>query len=164
MLTMESYLPIFAGLAGTFFMSAFTEIAFIVLKKDYHVVRILGNMFMFRKTTPLQSTPPPGIYITALAVHYAVGIVFAYMYYWLRDEDILNVTTLHWYHFGICIATIAILGWKLFFEVHPGPPTVQLKYYLPVIWLGHIILAFVVKLTYQTYLQQTIVENIPACP
>ncbi|MEJ1239832.1 hypothetical protein WBG78_16965 [Chryseolinea sp. T2] len=51
--------------------------------------------------------------------------------------------------FGVIIGLIAVGVWRLFFDLHPGPPAISLPDYLTVIALGHFVLSFVLAGMYQ---------------
>jgi hypothetical protein len=154
--------PLFAGLFGTYVMSLFTEFAFNIVNRDYHVVKILGNMLMVRKNEISIVHPPAEIYTMAVFLHYTIGGLFAYVYYWTKTHAIL-IDTVDDVFFATAIATLAISGWRVFFAFHPNPPPVQLKYFLPIIWIGHIILSMIFIGTYAITSPEVIAEAIPVC-
>lgn len=159
---MKTFLPLLAGVFGTACMTIFTAVAFRVLKKNFNVVVILGNMLVWQKYTVLEPTRPFWRYLLAFLVHYGIGIFFAYLYAWILIEGIINLSLTSSILFGLAIGFIAIIGWRTFFALHPGPPMVILKYYLLVIGIGHIVLAITTALTYQ-FFAPSIAENIPLC-
>jgi hypothetical membrane protein len=130
-----------AGIVATLMMTVFTEIVFRLLKRKYHVIRILANMIRFQRVTPLQDTPQPHMLIAGV-MHFLIGVFFALMFRsfvtWVPDWS----PSLQAMVFGIFIGLIAIGGWRLFFDLHPGPPSVSLPEYLGVIGLGHLVLSF----------------------
>lgn len=132
---------IVAGIVATAVMTIFTELFFPLLKRNYHVVRILANMIRLQPVTPMNEKPQPQM-IVAGVVHYAIGILFAFLYrsfvMWVPDWS----PSLQAFVFGILIAVVAIGGWRLFFDLHPGPPPVSLTDYLGVIAIGHLLLSF----------------------
>jgi hypothetical protein len=73
---MEVLKIVFAGIVATSAMSAFTEIGFRILRRPYHVIRILGNMMLFRKETPLTKKPSLPILLSSNLLHYAIGVFF----------------------------------------------------------------------------------------
>jgi hypothetical protein len=158
------YIPILAGILGTVAMTLCTEIAFRLLKRPYHVVRILARMLQGR-SIPSDGTLRPGTYLLASFLHYAIGVAFSFGYQWLVFRNILSPGVFPALLFGAFIGLIGITGWRIFFAIHPLPPNVSLKQYLPAIWVGHIVLAFVMYYTYQQFRNEslTAVDTIPLC-
>ena len=88
------------------------------------------------------SPPKASTYIAATVLHYAIGVGFAYGYFWLLLEGLISNNTLTALLYGVCIGVIAITGWRLFFTIHPNPPRIKPTYFA-VIWLGHIVLSII---------------------
>lgn len=136
---MDLLTTILAGIAGTLVMTCFTQITAQVLRKPFYVVMILATMLPFKRNL----TPPTvSTYIGATILHYLIGIVFAYLYVWLIREGIITNNTLSALLFGAFIGTVAIIGWRLFFKIHPNPPQIESTYFV-MIWLGHIWLSII---------------------
>jgi len=134
-----------AGIAGTAGMSLFTSLVFQAANRPYRVVKILGNMLQFRNPTFILQKVPTKFYQLAIVVHYTIGIVFAIGYHYFVHAN-GNATLSASIIYGAIIGVIAIVGWWLFFKIHPGPPEVHRPLYLATIGLGHIILASVMFL------------------
>lgn len=130
---------IVAGIAGTLVMTCFTQITAQLLKKPFYVVMILATMLPFKKdiTSPNAST-----YAVATFLHYFIGIMFSYLYWWLTIEGLISNDILSSILYGVVIGTIAIIGWRLFFLIHPNPPVIEATYF-GMIWLGHIWLSII---------------------
>lgn len=136
------------GVIATAVMTLFTEVTFRMLNRPYHVVRILANMLRFQQVTPVQTKPQPQM-IMAVVLHYFIGVLFAIGYLplvsWLPDWS----ATMHALLYGVLLAFIAIGGWSLFFDLHPGPPKVNLGQYLTTIGVGHLFLAGALAALYE---------------
>ncbi|HZB12974.1 MAG TPA: hypothetical protein VE467_08105 [Chryseolinea sp.] len=134
---MELWIAILAGLVGTLVMTCFSQITAYFLKKPFYVVTILAMMLPFKKNV---SAPNVYVYTAATVLHYFIGFVFAYIYFWqlewLISNDIVSALL-----YGAIIGSIAIIGWKVFFSIHPNPPPIELTLYLIMIWFGHIALS-----------------------
>jgi hypothetical protein len=152
-----------AGIAATLGMSAFTAVGFYLVRAPYHVIRILGNMMRFKKVTPLMDIPPMSVYILTIIVHYTIGILFAISFALILRYDILDNSMIQSLFFGMVIGTIGIGGWKIFFSLHPAPPPVLLKNYLPVIWLGHLVMAIVLHYCIIFFASAPVTVSIPIC-
>jgi len=134
-------LPI--GILSTLAMTLFTESVFAIIKRPYHVVRILGNMLLFNRATNLRSVPPRSMVLIANFIHYAIGIIFTFGFHGLvtgKAESLLIGSLFY----GVLIGVVAVIGWRLFFHIHPGPPPVELHVYLLVIALGHVVLSLTI--------------------
>ena len=136
---MNISLIIIAGLAGTFAMTACAELVFIIIKRPYHIVSTLARMIQFRK--PTREKPRLGYYLVAMVLHYIIGVGFCYGYYCALSTGLLNLSVIHSVVYGVIIGIVAIIGWRIFFAIHPDPPQYSLPIYLLVIWIGHIVLA-----------------------
>jgi hypothetical protein len=136
---------VISGIAGTVAMTLFTSLVFRVANRPYRVVKILGSMLQFRSRTFVLQKVPTRFFQLATIVHYTIGIVFAIGYHYFVHTT-GNRAASGSVIYGILIGIIAIAGWRLFFEIHPGPPEVDLPLYLGTIGVGHIILASVMFL------------------
>jgi len=161
---MTIYLPLLAGILGTAAMTIFTAVSFRLLKKPFHVVRILANMMRFEPTT-VTDKPPLVTYAMANLLHYGIGVGFAFGYHRLVAEGILGPNILYALLFGAFVGALGIIGWRIFFAVHPSPPAVSFKHYLPVIWLGHLLLAVVMFYMYRSFEEKppAVSGTIPLC-
>jgi hypothetical protein len=125
---------ILAGIGGTLVMTGFSQITAYLLKKPFYVVIILATMLPFNR----DATPPKlSTYVVATVLHYFIGIVFAYVHLWLILNGHITNNALSALLYGVAIGIVAILGWRLFFMIHPNPPIVKGTYFV-MIWLGHI--------------------------
>lgn len=135
---MQHWIFIIAGLVGTLVMTGTTELVATITRMPFHVIRILASMLPFQK----HPTPPnTKTFSLAVILHYTIGVVFAYGYVIVIGRGWFNADLLSSILYGVIIGTIAIAGWRLFFLIHPNPPPIPLKGYLPVIWTGHIVLS-----------------------
>jgi hypothetical protein len=144
-------LPSIAGVAGTACMSLFTMIAFRAFNRPYRVVKILGNMLRFKYPTSVLEKTPAIFYLLATMVHYAIGAMFGIGYWYflyITGSPSLPMSFLY----GVIISLVAMLGWRLFFRLHPGPPKVDLRVYLKTIGLGHMLLTLVMFLFFSIML------------
>jgi hypothetical protein len=130
---------ILAGIAGTLVMTCFTQITAQVLKKPFYVVVILATMLPFKKAI---TTPNALTYMGATILHYFIGILFSYLYLWLMVEGFISNDAPSAILYGAGIGTVAIIGWRIFFMIHPNPPPIEPMYFA-MIWLGHIWLSLI---------------------
>lgn len=98
-------------------------------------------------------------------MHYVIGVLFAYAYQWFLQQGILDPGLPHAALFGGAAGLVGIIGWSIFFALHPAPPAVDLRRYLPVILSGHVILGMALFYTHKTTDSDTLVvrDEIPLC-
>jgi hypothetical protein len=134
-----------AGIAGTLAMTVFTELIAYGAKKPFHVVSILARMLRFRKDLrPISGTR----YVVALIIHYSIGVLFSYGFEWFITNNRADMNLSNAIIFGGVVGLIGIIGWRIFFAIHPNPPEIILPPYLTTIWVGHIIFSVVLFYSY----------------
>lgn len=136
---MNTPLLVFTGIVGTLAMTACTVLASIMIRRSYYVVKTLARMLQFKSPTPAKSTPVS--YFFATVLHYGIGVGFAYLYYVLLYLGVIDLNATYAGLYGVMIGTIAIIGWRFFFAIHPSPPQYSLPIYLSMIWIGHVVLS-----------------------
>ena len=149
------WIAILAGLGGTLVMTSFTRIMSHILKKPFYVVMILATMLPFKKNV---TTPNIFIYTTATLIHYFIGVIFSFLYLWQLVEGLIINDVLSALLYGAIIGSIAVIGWRLFFFIHPNPPPIELIPYLVIIWLGHITLSITFAAIFSISVSSTISE------
>ena len=146
--TLNLWIAILAGLSGTLIMTCFTLIMSHILKKPFYVVMILATMLPLKKDV---STPNVFIYIVATFIHYFIGVIFSYLYLWQLDERLIINDLLSALLYGAIIGSIAVIGWRAFFFLHPNPPPIELVPYLMTIWSGHITLSITLAAIFSVF-------------
>ena len=109
-------------------------------------------MLPFKKNV---TTPNFFIYTTATLVHYSIGVIFSYLYLWQLVERLIINDALSALLYGAIIGSFAVIGWRLFFFIHPNPPPIELVPYLATIWFGHIALAITFAAIYSLSVSST---------
>ena len=150
--TLNLWIAILAGFGGTLVMTCFTLIMSHILKKPFYVVVILATMLPFKKNV---SAPNVLIYITATFIHYFIGVIFSYLYLWQLVEQLIINDVLSALLYGAIIGSTAVIGWRLFFFIHPNPPPIKLIPYLVTIWFGHITLSITLAAIFSISLPST---------
>lgn len=131
-----------AGIIATFAMTLFIELICATIKKPFHVVSILSDMLRFGKSD-MPDRKKKLIYVAALVLHYLIGVLFACGFKLCLEANVLESNWSHALIFGAAVGLIGVIGWRIFFAVHPKPPALNLFHYLTVIWLGHMIFSIV---------------------
>ena len=149
---MDFGIVLLAGISGTLIMTGFTESVAFFFKKPFHDIRILSIMLPFQKKI---ESPRPGIYLAATLLHYLIGVIFTYFYQWqLMERWIIN-DLLSAFLYGGIIGSIAVIGWRIYFSIHPNPPPIDLKSYLLTIWFGHIALSMTAAAVFDLFFAST---------
>jgi hypothetical protein len=141
---------ILSGLFGTLAMTLFVNLAAAIFKKPFHVIEVLLRMMQRGENTDSRQTKNIK-YAIALVVHYSIGVCFAYVFHFLLQQHVIELSWTNAILFGSLAGLIGILGWRIVFAIHPNPPQLELIHYLLVIWLGHLIFAAGVFITYLNF-------------
>ncbi len=140
---------IIAGMVGTALMTAFMYAMTFVTQRVMKVVKILGTMLTFRTTPDGRLSDSRGAIAVGLIAHYAVGVVFMLVYYWLWTLGIGRPDLRTSLLFGVVSGVVAIGIWYAFFAIHPRPPAISLPPYLFTLALAHIVFAVAAIETYR---------------
>lgn len=141
---------VIAGLVGTGVMTLFMYGMTFLTDRVMKVVKILGTMLTFQTTPDGRLSDSPTAIGVGIVAHYALGVIFALVYYALWRAGIGSPTFWNGALFGFVSGLVGILGWRIFFALHPRPPaTVPLKDYLITLLAGHVVFGIAVVVTYQ---------------
>jgi hypothetical protein len=144
---------IIAGIAGTFLMTLFMDIAALLTRYNFHVPSILGTMVTM-ETKPSGNVSNSMVSkVWGYILHYLIGIFYAALYQNLLQAEIGSGSYGHALVFGIVIGLVAVIFWYSFFKLHPIAPAVRLPLYLVFIFLGHPLFAITMNATFKILLQ-----------
>jgi len=121
-------------------MTLFSELICFRLRKPYHIIRTLAVMLQFRKHDSAAYPPSRYTHVLAYFVHYGIGVIFSWAYYWRLSAGMWPVSLAGAFAYGAVIGCVGIVGWWIFFTVHPHPPPYSLTVYLAMVWAGHLVL------------------------
>jgi hypothetical protein len=138
-----------AGIGGTAVMTAFIYLLSYITQKRLKVVKILGTMLTFQTTPDKQTSEHSSAIVVGILGHYFVGIVFSLIYYWLWTNGIGKPDILTCAIYGFISGIVGIIVWRIFFAIHPNPPSVPLKDYIVSILIAHIFFGIGVWATHQ---------------
>jgi hypothetical protein len=130
-----------SGVIGTATMTLFMYGMTFLTDRVMKVTKILGTMITCQTQDDGGLSERKTAIIAGTILHYLVGIgfVFAYHILWflgVGQPDFVNGLIL-----GMASGMLAVIFWSTFFAVHPFPPEVQLKLYLPTLFLAHFVFA-----------------------
>jgi hypothetical protein len=154
-------LAILAGIVSTALMTLTSEILALLLRKPYYVVRTLASMLDLK--SPRKDPPPRKQYGWAIVIHYGIGVVFAYIYQWAIHSNKIDLDPVHSLLFGAGLGIVAIIGWRIFFAIHPDPPPYSFPLYLMIIWTGHVVLGIALFYLYRGTIPVQLADTIPLC-
>ena len=152
---MAQFVIIPAGIAGTAFMTLFLYLLTPLMHRQLKVVKVLGTM-LTNQTTPNGelSERPMAIWVGG-TVHYLIGIMFTFCYYFLWRSGIGKPDLSSGAVFGFVTGLFGIAVWRVFFWVHPNPPrTVSLPSYLLSLLIAHVVFGVFAHLTYSFLIQR----------
>lgn len=134
-------LTIASGIAGTVFMTAVMYLYAALTKNDTKVVHILGSMITGTTNNKQEGR---GKKLTAGALgHLSVGLLFTLMYFLLWNWGVFDITWTDSIWVGAISGIIAIIVWRLYFELHLHPPKISFLHYSIALFLSHIIFGLV---------------------
>jgi len=148
---MITVLIVVAGITGTALMTAFVYLVSQITGKQLKVIHVLGTMLTGQTTPGKNISSNPSAFMIGIAVHYLVGILFAFIYHWLWSIGLGRPDILNGLLFGFINGFIASAGWRFFFAIHQNPPLIDLKNFLLVIFLAHIVFGIGVVLAYNVF-------------
>lgn len=145
---MATVLIIVTGIAGTALMTAFVYLISHITGKQLKVIHVLGSMLTGQVTTEKNVSAQSSVFIIGLVSHYAVGILFAFIYQRLWSLGLGRPDILNGLLFGFINGLIALAGWRSFFAIHPNPPRIDLANFLLIIFLAHLVFGIGVVMAY----------------
>jgi hypothetical protein len=137
-----------AGILATAAMTASLYITAWITHANVKVVKILGTMLTNQTGKDGSCSNNPFVIGIGLVVHYLVGVAFATCYWLLLRYQLVSDGLSDALIFGSVIGVLAISVWRVYFSIHAKPPKVPLLLFLFLIFVGHIVLALVLKALY----------------
>ena len=136
------------GICATSLMTFFFFFFCAISKKRLQVIQILGTMLTNQTTKNKGLSVTLGAFLLGTITHYLVGFGFAWIYIWLCAQGIFNFDFPNSVTYGALIGVFAVLVWWLFIKIHPNPPSIPVYYYLPCIFLSHLVFGIGMKWTF----------------
>lgn len=145
--------PLAAGIVGTSFMTLFSYWYSRKVHQDFQQQVLLTRLWTDEKQKEA-AKQEKGNLAVGMAMHYAVGISFAYSYFALQKSGLLKQAPAKGIFLGAAYGAIGLLAWKVMFRVHPNPPKIPFKHFLTHLMLAHIVYGF-----FFTRVQDKLVES-----
>ncbi|WP_221390799.1 hypothetical protein [Dyadobacter sp. NIV53] len=130
-----------SGITGTAVMTLCIYVLNHVTKKVMNVTKILGTMITCETTDDGKLSDSKLSVIAGIAAHYAIGIMFAYGYHLLWSAGVGAPGIWNGLLLGFVSGIFAVIFWFTFFAIHPFPPHIELKSYLPTLFITHFVFA-----------------------
>lgn len=150
---MELLYSIIGGIAGTLLMTLFMDVASLVTRYNFHVPSILGTMVTMETKPSGQVSDSIVSKIWGYILHYTIGIFFALLYQNLLQDGIMPDSYGYALLFGTMAGLAASIFWYLFLRLHPLSPVVRLPLYILFIFLGHLVFATGMNITFKLLAQ-----------
>jgi hypothetical protein len=130
---------IFAGMAGTSAMTAFSYLLSALQHKNFKEPRLLAFLYSQWKTSAGRGTARKA----GWKYHYSMGISWAYLYAYLIRKRYMKPDRKSSVAIGALSGVLAVACWKSMFAMSSRrPPTDEKKFYLQLV-PGHIIFALI---------------------
>jgi hypothetical protein len=134
-----------AGTVGTTAMTLFSYLISEKEGKNFKEPELLGKMV--DRLSPAMEKQESAA--TGWAMHYAVGILFAALYYVILKKAGSNPAISRGLLFGGITGLPAILVWDVVFKVHPNPPRIPYAKYYKHLFVAHLIFGAFTFLQYK---------------
>ena len=142
---------IIAGLVGTAVMTLFMYGMTFLTDRVMKVIKILGTMLTFQTTAKGDLSDSSWSIMVGTIAHYTIGLSFTLVYCEIWQVGLGEPNLRFGLIAGFISGLIGILGWRVYFALHPRPPQiVPLKSYLLTLLAAHVIFGVAVTLTYQS--------------
>jgi len=142
---MNSNKTLAAGLAGTTFMTLFSEAVSRIEGSNYNEAEVLGELF--NRITPLNKAEAR---VAGYTGHYIVGLGFAVVYSAYLNKFKTKPSILNGIVYGALSGIAGAAVWHAAFKAHPNPLGVKLGNYYQQLVLAHIIFGVSAALVLQT--------------
>jgi hypothetical protein len=129
---------IIIGILATALMTFFMYLMSYITKKPFKVVKVLGTMITLQTTPEKRLSNKTSVILIGVVVHYFVGIIFALTFLYLWRQGIIQPRFLPSLLFGLGVGLFGVVVWRVFFALHPNPPSVVLKDYLMNLVIAHL--------------------------
>jgi hypothetical protein len=124
-----------AGLVGTSAMTIFSYLVSEKKDKNFKEPELLGKMV----NRLIPGMDKEGSEAAGWAMHYAVGIFFAALYYSILKKAGSNPAMIKGLLYGGITGLPAIIVWHSVFKAHPSPPKIPYGKYYKHLLLAHLV-------------------------
>lgn len=139
---------ILAGIIGTFAMTLFIRLIGKITGNPFSVPRLLGSLLTSRISPSGKISQRLPVFLLGTVVHYAIGILFTLLYAWLVSTGLLPEGYINGLLYGCNLGIVAVVVWYMALRLHPLPPVMPVRFFLVVIFAGHLVFAAGVVTTF----------------
>lgn len=133
---MQVYIILISGILATGLMTLFDYGITHVTKRRFIVPEIL-NILLSRAFS--ESFTGGMKNAAGWVVHFAVGVIFAVIFYLVLLITDIRPGLLFGAVMGFLFGLLGIAGWRLLFKLHKNPPEINLKRFLLQLLAAHIV-------------------------
>lgn len=137
-----------AGISGTLLMTGALYLLTAITGRNYKVVGVLATMVTNHTRAGGGLTRKPADLVTGTVLHYLIGVFFAFIYFYLWDAGVGDLTIRYTIVLGILTGIFAMGFWLAFIRLHPNPPAVPVVSYVTAVGLSHVLFSIGVLLIY----------------
>lgn len=127
-----------AGIFGTLLMTGVLYVLTVVTGKNFKVVGVLATMVTAHTTASKGLTKNRNDILLGIFLHYSIGVIFAFIYYFLWRHGVGGPTIGSTVLFGLITGGVATIFWSLFTYFHPDPPAFPRVAYVLMVGLCHV--------------------------
>lgn len=138
-----------AGISGTLLMTGALYLLTAVTRQNYKVVGVLATMVTNHTRSGGGLTHKPADLAIGILLHYLIGVFFAFIYFYLWDAGVGDLTIRYTIVLGALNGIFAMGFWLAFIRLHPGPPAVPVVSYVTAVGLSHVLFSLGVLLIYR---------------
>jgi len=139
-----------SAFVGTSAMTLFSYLVSASEHKNFREPQVLAELI---KRLPKNGSKDKA-QIAGWCLHYTVGVSFVTLYNELWKQKIIKPSLTSGAVMGAVSGLVGISGWKGMFELHPNPPSKNLKQYFGHLMLAHVVFGVFSALTYKFTLDE----------
>lgn len=144
---MESGTVLLPSVAGTSAMTLFSYLVSESKNRNFREPEVLGQLIQRMPKGFLKEHAQ----FAGWFIHYAIGVIFMVFYNELWKQKRIQPSLTSGAVLGGVSGLAGIIGWKGMFEVHPNPPTKNLKSFFGHLMLAHVVFGIFCSLVYKQY-------------
>jgi hypothetical protein len=118
---------------GTSAMTSFSYAASVLHHRDFFEPRLLADLIARLRN----QKPSTADTISGWVIHYSVGLLFTSIYNQIWQKTSFKPTLLNGLLLGTISGVFGITGWKIVLLLHPNPPMIVEKRFLPHLLPAH---------------------------
>jgi hypothetical protein len=102
---MNKFFPVWAGIRSTLLMILFPTATWLITRRPYYIIVTLSKLLQYGRHASMDRKPFPAL-IAGIAIHYGIGVGFAFIYDILVTNEFINPTLSTAIVFGIVLGIV----------------------------------------------------------